>query len=214
MPKIDSQKGAIEISTIAGMAIVAAVVVVASTIAVIKYREASNIVSPITVTTPKLTPEATPIVDVETASWQIYRNEEYGFEVNYPSVYKLIAPPQLNEYQKNQGIAYLAYLKHSSVDASIFIQFMDLNFNLRDIERRFSPTGDENLPSQLTVGQNTFYFYGPGGGGVSYPDNYFYNINDKILVIGFNGPYINDKTPSDETKQLEPQILSTFKFTK
>lgn len=148
----------------------------------------------------------------ETANWKTYWNEEYGFEMKYPNIYKISTSHQLNEYQKSQGITYLVYLKHSDVNASISVQFTNINFNLQDIKRRYVPTGNENLPEQVIEGQNTFYFYGTGGGGVSYPDNYFYNLNGKLLIIGFDGPYVNDRTPSDETKQLEPQILSTFEF--
>ncbi|MFH1049208.1 MAG: hypothetical protein V1732_06115 [Patescibacteria group bacterium] len=82
MIKINSQKGAIEISTFAGMAIIAAVVVVASTIAVIKYRGMPSVTAPVAVITPKVTPNATPIID-ETANWQLYKTE-YGYEIKYP----------------------------------------------------------------------------------------------------------------------------------
>lgn len=145
----------------------------------------------------------------ETAHWKTYRNEEYGFEIKYPNVYA-----QSSECSKSLTEICLVNIKHLNADASISIQFMDKNFNLKDIKQRFAPTGNENLPEQIIAGQNIFYFYGAGGGGVSYPDNYFYNLNGKILIISFNGPYVSDKTPSDETKKLEPQILSTFKFIK
>lgn len=152
------------------------------------------------------------IVEDETVDWQTYRNEEFGFEVKYPNIYKIGVSPQLNEYQKSQGMIYLVHLKHSDINASISVRFTNMNFNLQDIKQRFAPTGNESLPEQIKAGQNTFYFYGSGGGGVSYPDNYFYDLNGKILIIDFDGPYISDKTPSDEIKQLESQILSSFKF--
>lgn len=147
------------------------------------------------------------------ADWQAYKNEQYRFEFKYPNIYKFTAPPdELIEYQKSRGITYLAYFFRPGINASISVLFENINFNLQDIKQRFAPTGNENLPEQVAAGQNIFYFYGAGGGGVAYPDNYFYNLNGKVLIISFDGPYIDDKTPSDETKQLEFQIISIFKF--
>ena len=53
--------------------------------------------------------------------------------------------------------------------------------------------------------------YGPGGGGVSYPDGYYFNLHGKILVIDFDGPYENDKTPTPETKKMELKVLASFR---
>lgn len=61
MLKINPQKGAIEISTIAATIITAAIVAAVSIIATIKYYEGLNISAPISVITPKLTPSVTPI---------------------------------------------------------------------------------------------------------------------------------------------------------
>jgi hypothetical protein len=73
-----------------------------------------------------------------------------------------------------------------------------------------APTGYETPPEPVHVGQYTFYYYGPGGGGVQYPDKYFFNLWGKTLYITFDGPYVGDKTPSAETKKLESEILATF----
>ncbi len=60
MSKIDSQKGAVEISTFAGMAIIAAFVVAVSIIATSKYYEGIKTVEPVAVISPKLTLIPTP----------------------------------------------------------------------------------------------------------------------------------------------------------
>jgi hypothetical protein len=62
------------------------------------------------------------------------------------------------------------------------------------------------------AGEYAFYYYGPGGIGVSYPNTYFFNLRGKTLYITFDGPYINDKTPSAETKKLERELLATFRL--
>jgi hypothetical protein len=55
MTKTNFQKGSIEVSAIAGITIIAAIIVVTSTIAVIKYRETSNMVAPLITVSPSPT---------------------------------------------------------------------------------------------------------------------------------------------------------------
>ena len=79
---------------------------------------------------------------------------------------------------------------------------------------RGAPTGIESPPEPLQVNGETFYYYGPGGGGVAYPDQYFFNLKGKTLYISFDGPYAHEKGekgPSYETKQMEIQMLASFR---
>jgi hypothetical protein len=76
---------------------------------------------------------------------------------------------------------------------------------------KMAPTGFDSPPESQRMGENTFYYYGPGGGGVQYPDGYYFNLRGKILVIDFDGPYENDKTPTPETKKMEQKVLATFR---
>lgn len=138
-------------------------------------------------------------------SWKNYNNFEYGFEFKYPLNYAAATPPAAS--------GYLFYLKHASLNASMSVAVNGL-FSLDRIRENFAPTGLQDIPpKKVQAGQNTFYYYGAGGGGVFYPDSFYYNLNGKLLVISFDGVYENDKTPNTETKQLEMQILETFKFT-
>ena len=94
--------------------------------------------------------------------------------------------------------------------ASIIVSLEDRPFNL-DSFAAGAPTGIENPPEPKQFGSETFYYYGPGGGGVQYPDQYFFDLKGKTLFITFDGPYINDKTPSQETKNMEEQLLATLR---
>jgi hypothetical protein len=78
--------------------------------------------------------------------------------------------------------------------------------NLRKLHSR-----PDEPPTMVKVGKNTFYYYGRGSGGVSYPDEYFYNLDGNILEIGFDGPYPpNDNSPKAETKEMEKKVLESY----
>jgi hypothetical protein len=133
--------------------------------------------------------------------WHTYVDRIHGFCFRYPSSYKRIPSA------KQQIIKFKSL--HS--DAYIFVWFENKPFDLQRFVKS-APTGYDSPPSPVQVGEYTFYYYGPGGGGVSYPDAYFFNLLGKTLYITFDGPYINDKTPSAETKKLERELLATFRL--
>jgi len=75
-----------------------------------------------------------------------------------------------------------------------------------------APTGIDSPPEPVRIGDNTFYYYGPGGGGVFYPDQYYFNLKGKTLRIGFDGPYEDGiKTPTAEAKETEQKVLESFR---
>jgi hypothetical protein len=136
-----------------------------------------------------------------TAGWRTYTDRAHGFCLLYPPIYKRVP------HAAHRGIVTL-----SSTDsgANIFISFEDKAFDLQRFVER-APTGYDAPPDPVKAGPNTFYYYGPGGGGVSYADQYFFDLKGKTLYVFFDGPYVNDKTPSAETKALEPELLSTLR---
>ncbi|PIR43203.1 hypothetical protein COV24_04125 [candidate division WWE3 bacterium CG10_big_fil_rev_8_21_14_0_10_32_10] len=146
------------------------------------------------------------IEKVNFLSWKTYRNDEYGFEFEYPESFKQITPdlnlPASNitniiEFGTDDGITLVVFLEAST-------------FTVEGL-KKYSPTGNEKSPETKVFNTSTFYYYGPGGGGVCYPDQYFTNIDGQILSFKFSGCK-NDKTPSEETKVIENHILSTFRF--
>ncbi len=140
--------------------------------------------------------------------WHTYVDRVHGFCFHYPSIYKRVPKPseRWEYYAKKQAITFQRL--HS--DAYIFVLFENKHFNLQRFVKT-APTGWDSPPSPVRVGAHTFYYYGPGGGGVGYADRYFFNLRGKTLYITFDGPYINDKTPTAETKRIERELLATFR---
>jgi len=74
----------------------------------------------------KLTqPEATPVavdqnqqIQDETAGWNTYKNEQYGFEVEYPSKY--VASSRVGYFPKNKVVATFAHDNNYFLDVAIF----------------------------------------------------------------------------------------------
>lgn len=100
-------------------------------------------------------------------------------------------------------------LQYKDSSASIIMFLEDERFNLQSFVRG-APTGIETPPEPRHVGTLTFYYYGPGGGGVAYPDQYFFDLRGKTLTIRFDGPY-EGKTPTERTKTIEQILLQTFR---
>lgn len=165
-----------------------------------KFQEASYAIRNV-----KRLPTPTPD---PTANWKTYENQEYNFQFKYPSTYENTGKP---EDLSRVGLIALDSFNNSDKTARIDVYLDSNEFSLDNL-KHYAPT-DGMKPIPEIIGKNTFYYYGPGGGGVEYPDQYFFDLKDHILYFIFSGPYINDKTPSQETKNLEKEIFSTFKFT-
>jgi hypothetical protein len=65
----------------------------------------------------------------------------------------------------------------------------------------------------VRAGSRTFYFYGAGGGGVNYPDQFLTDLRGRILDIELDGPYGESfKSPNKVTKALEKEVLATVRI--
>jgi hypothetical protein len=155
------------------------------------------------------TPEAKSVpCDARSApkGWRTYVDRTHGFCFRYPPIYKRV-PNQV--HKEWLPTFHLVTFQRLHSDAHIFVSMDGKAFD----SQRFvetAPTGIDSPPEPIHIGQYTFYYYGPGGGGVEYADAYFFNLRGKTLTITFDGPYDGDKTPSAETKKLEREILATF----
>ncbi|OGI67713.1 hypothetical protein A3A05_00980 [Candidatus Nomurabacteria bacterium RIFCSPLOWO2_01_FULL_41_12] len=158
--------------------------------------------------TPKSLPSA--VLQVDISNWKTYTNTKYGFEFNYPDNFKVI----LDEDTSHEDFAvYTIKLYDSKTKAHIEVDLTNNKFDISNM-KTFAPTGNVNAPEKMAFNQNIFYYYGPGGGGVYYPDRYLYDYKGRILEFVFAGPWENDKTPSAQTKQIEKEMLNSFKLIK
>jgi hypothetical protein len=157
------------------------------------------------------------------SGWPTYVDRVHGFCFSYPPTYAPVAQPCLEKYTHSPDKKSLEYRRKAAQevrllrlqnerDTTVSIVFFieDQPFNLESFVAG-APTGIEDPPEPKHIGIETFYYYGPGGGGVEYPDNYFFDLKGKTLTITFDGPYVNDKTPSLETKNMEEELLGTFR---
>ena len=132
------------------------------------------------------------------AGWRTFVDRTHRFCFQYPPIYKAI-----RDASERRSIVVL----EAEAQAQIYV-WLDKRFKLQqmgDISRSGNP------PEPTQINGVTFYYVGPGGGGVDYSDDYLFNLRGKILHIEFDGPYINDNHPSEETKKLERQLLATFR---
>ena len=144
--------------------------------------------------------------------WKTYVDKVHGFSFAYPAIYNRIRRPDADDEDMKKAAAQGRWvgLRHQRGDASIDFYLENDRFDLDGLTKH-EPTGWEGPPPAVKEGDNTFYCYGPGGGGVTYPDQFFFNFKGKTLYIVFDGPYDYSKTPTDETKEIEAKMLSSFR---
>jgi hypothetical protein len=128
--------------------------------------------------------------------WHTFVDRTHKFCFQYPPVYKAV-----RDTSERKSIVVL------NAEGQIYV-WLDKRFSLQQLED-ISRSG--NPPETTKINGLLFYYVGPGGGGVDYSDDFLFNLRGKILHIEFDGPYINDNHPSDVAKELEPQLLATFR---
>lgn len=142
------------------------------------------------------------------ANLSSYRNDVYKFSFDYPNVYKLqdIGGSATSSDGK-KIIASFAGKKEQYIE----VIFDSSTFSTENL-KKYASTGNEDFPPTPVAGISTqFYYYGPGGGGVCYPDQYFTKLNNGILIFRFLGCE-DDKTPSATVKSYALQIMKSFKL--
>jgi hypothetical protein len=155
--------------------------------------------------------------------WRVFVDKRDGFCFEYPGDYKR-APTRpfasgpcgakqgcLLNLVKNLPPSIPPSDQDEYKNASIGLSALGIPFRLNLLSRS-APMGYEGIPpAPVRVGEMMFYYYGPGGGGVTYPDQFFFEANGRAFGIDFAGPYINDKQPAEATKQIEKKLLGSFR---
>jgi hypothetical protein len=154
------------------------------------------------------------------AGWRIYVNHEFRFCLLYPPSYHELPAPPRDEFSSTR--LFLGNLMLNNLppgthggpvnnEAGFGFVSIPKDFSVKQMQTCCAPTGlDDIPPATVRLGKRVFYFYGAGGGGVDYPDQYLMELNGKILSIQFGGPWKDSKSPIEETKRLETKILSTL----
>jgi hypothetical protein len=151
-------------------------------------------------------------------NWRTFVSHTHRFCFQYPPQYRSQKPPQKLHLPKEYKL--LAYFTNGEPrdlgakgewpDASITVLFCKTPFTLEYVKKN-APTGLET-PSKVQIGSHTFYGWGPGGGGVRYPDVYIYNLHGQPLSLLFDGPYTGgSKSPIRETQGIERKLLASFR---
>src|SRR5262245_44744338 len=119
----------------------------------------------------------------------VFADRNFGFEFSYPAAYRIAELPcSLAQSAAIRGWQSLLYASTGEArsDGNISVILDRRRFSLATLKESYSRAGEE--PTRVRFGEYIFYYYGRGGGGVSYPDEYFYNLDGYILEIMFDGP--------------------------
>lgn len=130
------------------------------------------------------------------AHWRTFVDWTHRFCFRYPRTFKLI-----RDVSERKSIVVL----RSKGDIYVYL---DKRFKPQEIDEI---TRSGNPPEPTQINGFTFYYVGPGGGGVDYPDDYLFNLRGELLNIEFDGPYPHGTSPFEETQKLEPKLLATFR---
>jgi hypothetical protein len=154
--------------------------------------------------------------------WRVFVDKRDGFCFEYPGDYKRVTAMFasgpcgvkqgcLLSLEKNLPPSVPPSDQDEFNNASIDLYSLRIPFHL-DLLTGYAPTGYQDTPPEpVGVGGTTFYYYGPGGGGVTYADQFFFEVKGQAFAIDFTGPYTNDKTPAEVTKQIEKKLLVSFR---
>lgn len=158
--------------------------------------------------------------------WHVFVDHKDRFCFEYPPKYKPAPTVWAPDVSHGLATEFLGRLttKPTPMEgasepdvAAIYIFGFQIPFQ-PDSLTKFAPTGDEdNPPKHIHAAHKDFYYYGAGGGGVFYPDAFYFGLNSQLFSIDFEGPYTCPqpycalKSPNATTQKIEPQVLASFR---
>ncbi|HEY4480453.1 MAG TPA: hypothetical protein VJB58_03230 [Candidatus Paceibacterota bacterium] len=173
-------------------------------------------------TTPFINPNQKPPATIQASdisNWKTYRNEEYGFEFDYPSsiyLIKISNKPEIPEMLL--AINLPGDRKPYELIRSLSISIWDNSQKLSLLEwatanRNFSNFADPYIPNEdfknLVIGDREAISFLWGGGA----DGKTVIINNEHIIILLSAS-ASVGSPTDRVWQDFDQLLSTFKFIK
>ena len=145
---------------------------------------------------------------VDTSNWKTYKNEKYGFKINYPPNVKLIPKEALfNIFISNDEYPF-------GMSISIDVLPNPSNLILQEVGNNKFAT-DASEPYDLNWQTSSFsgkpaiktIYFPPGDTGNQ--SIYLFSHNENIIAVWYSSV---DKEDSSEFSSLSNNILSTFQF--
>ncbi len=157
-----------------------------------------------------------------------YSDRTFGVAFRYPASLRpqplgLLANPTRSSGDKllvMLGLPGSTQAPDSGEKLHLYVSFRNRPMTNRLLELEYAPTGYQDLPPERrTYGRHQVVFYGPGGGGVFYPDKFFVLCRGGFLRFAFYGPPDADpagnlKSPGAATRTVEAQLLSSLRLSR
>lgn len=162
-----------------------------------------------------------PNIPAGTENWNVYTSSAYGFSFRYPSNYTVDSPTQ---QIGTHGLTTIVSLTQTGTPevitpanansaAKIYFSTDNQSFSVTRIAQDYVVNGPD-MPTQQIYGTNTWYDFSGGGGGVLYNDDFYYDLNGKLLQVSVLGPYSSDSTSQyfnhPDASAIESGMLASF----
>jgi hypothetical protein len=141
-----------------------------------------------------------------TENWKLYTSTQYEFSFKYPPSYSVVSKLDA----KYSGLKTVVALEDAKTDGLIYVNIDGKRFTPERIAKDYVVNGPDAATKKV-FGTNTWYAYSGGGGGVTYSDFYYFNLDGNLLQIDFDGPYANTTNHPLNPGGFEEKLMASFK---